>query len=125
MRGSEKRAVESVKATESKGKTCASDQKGIVMKSQTIPDDILLIAGVIRVAKYLYWKSEIGNEKAQAIIDEIHAGKYRDSHCGVWAQTEGAFMRIVNHLMDDSDDDLCEDYNGSIRQTISSLIVAA
>lgn len=57
-------------------------------------DDILLLADVLEVAKFLYWKSEIGDKKAQEIIDRIHARKY-GCGSGVWVQASGALSRIL------------------------------
>lgn len=59
---------------------------------------ILLLADVIRIAKYLSWQNGIGNEKAQAIISEIHSGKYEDTQ-GIWVQ--------VNEAMES----LCEEFS--------------
>jgi hypothetical protein len=59
-----------------------------------VDDDILLLADVFEIAKYLAWQSEIGDKKAQDIIAEIHARKY-GCGSGVWVQASGALARII------------------------------
>jgi len=58
------------------------------------PYKILLLAAVAKIAKYLAWQSEIGDQKAQVVMNEIQAGKY-GSQSGVWVQTDEALEHIA------------------------------
>ena len=56
-----------------------------------------LIEDVIQITKYLLWDTDIGNTKAQNVINDIHAGKY-GSREGIWPQVEKAINIIKANL---------------------------
>lgn len=55
--------------------------------------DFQFIQDVFEIAKYLNWRNEVGALKAQAIIDNIHKGKYGSKE-GVWPQ----FAKLLERL---------------------------
>ena len=53
---------------------------------------------VVRIAKFLSWHSKVGNDKAQAVVDEIHKGKYGAQY-GIWPQTEDVMYKLKHRLV--------------------------
>jgi hypothetical protein len=54
---------------------------------------IEFIEDVAQIAKYLSWKSEVGDTKAMELIEATHKGKY-GSYEGIWPQ----FDQVVEEL---------------------------
>lgn len=59
--------------------------------------DVAFIDDIVEIAKYLNWHSEIGDKKAQEIINEIHEKKY-GSTAGVWPQWDRIRKSLVHRL---------------------------
>ena len=57
--------------------------------------DLQFIIDVAQIAKYKLWDSDVGDYKAQQLIDEIHNNKY-GSTAGIWVQ----FNRLIGGYTD-------------------------
>ena len=51
---------------------------------------------------YLYWKTDIGNAKAQEIVDNMHKGKY-DKMCGCYVQWGEVIKEVKKVLLENGD----------------------
>jgi len=68
-----------------------------IIKNENFKKDIDLIKDVVQICKYLRYYDEVGNEKAEEIISEIHNKKYESSE-GIWVQVEKSIKRIEEKL---------------------------
>jgi len=58
-------------------------------------DELKLIEDVIQICKYFAWDNDKGDEKALALIETIHEGKYGSKE-GIWPQVDKALNTIKN-----------------------------
>ena len=49
----------------------------------------VMIRQAVEFGKYKAWNSEVGDAKAQSIMDDFHGGLY-GSKCGMWVQVNEA-----------------------------------
>jgi len=60
---------------------------------------IKMLRDAVKYGNYKLWDCEVGNKKAQDIIDEFHSGKY-DRRDGFWVQINWAIEKIKKTLLD-------------------------